>query len=148
MTLYIGKNRKKNLNEEGGDKWYPYVKQRTTITEDQVAKLVTDMTPLDPDLGRMVISRLKEVIMTKVLDGNTVMLGDLGYFYATVSSEPSDSKEEVTRQKIKRVKMHFKFSKKAEKRMQDIDFTFLEELMHKPTKEEKQGLRKSTDTDK
>jgi len=149
MTLYIGKNRKKSLDKtQKGDKWYPYVKQRTTITEEKVAELVTERTPLDPNLARMVLSNFKKIVMEKVLDGNTVMLGDLGYFYATVSGEPSDTKEEVNRQKIKRVKMHFKFSKKAEKEMQEIDFTFLEELMHVPTKEEKYGSKKSADTNK
>lgn len=138
MPLLIGKNTKKSLRNEEGDKWYPYVKSRGTITEEEVARLVTRRTSLDMNMARMVIANLQEVVIEKVLEGYTVMLGDWGYFYATVNGEPSATPEEVKRNKIKRVRMHLSLSKDAVQALQRATFVFIEDLASSDTSTEEE----------
>jgi len=135
MPIFVLKARRINLNKrEESPQWYAYAKTTTTVTSREVAKQIVAGTRMAPEEAEMVIARLKEVVLENIMNGHTVMLGDWGYFYPSLSSEPSESMEEVTTAKIKKVKLHLKLSKEIEKELANANYLFVEDLLYSPDK--------------
>jgi predicted histone-like DNA-binding protein len=77
------------------------------IKKRNVAKKLADETTLNPKEAEMAISQLKKVVIDLLLEGHTVQLGELGSFRLIISSEGSKTEQEVTTNKIKKVKVRF-----------------------------------------
>ena len=103
-------------------KWYPVLKSTGLIKERQVAKLIADETTLNPKEAEMAVSQLLKVVTNLLLSGNTVQLGELGSFRLTATTEGSDTKEETTAQKIKKVNVRFSESEELKNAMKKATF--------------------------
>lgn len=132
MPLLLGKNRKINLKKpDEPAKWYVYAKTRGTIDEQEIARQVAEGTTLHAKEAEMAISQLKKVILRNIKEGYTVMLGDWGRLYPSVSSLPSDSAQEVTRRNVKHIRLNLRLNENVESELQKAKTIFIEDLIAK-----------------
>ena len=91
--------------------------------EREVTKLLADETTLNAKEAEMAVSQLLKVVTTLLLNGNTVQLGSLGSFRVTAATEASDTQEEVTAAKIKKVNVRFTESDELKDALKKAKFT-------------------------
>jgi predicted histone-like DNA-binding protein len=132
MPLFFNKAERVNPAQPTLPKrWYPVLKSTGMIRERQVARLLADETTLNPKEAEMAVSQLMKVITILLLNGNTVQLGELGSFRLTVKCETSDTKEEVTAHKIKKVNVRFTASEDLRNAMKKATFKELASMVLK-----------------
>ena len=108
MALFYNKTERANPLKRGEPKkWYITLKPLGIIREREVAKAMADETTLNPKEAEMTLYQAEKVIASKLLDGHTVELGELGAFRLTVSSKGADKKEDVTAQNVTKVNVRF-----------------------------------------
>ena len=91
----------------GPKKWYLILRSLGMISIKDVCRDVADETTLNPKEAEMAIYQLFKVILRYLLSGHTLQLGDLGTFKLTISCEGSDTKEEATPAKIRKINLRF-----------------------------------------
>jgi predicted histone-like DNA-binding protein len=92
------------------------------VKEREVAKLLADETTLNAKEAEMAVSQLLKVVSTLLLNGNTVQLGSLGSFRVTAATEGSDTEEEVTAAKIKKLNLRFTESEELKDMLKKASF--------------------------
>lgn len=108
MTLLYKKIQRVNpLKKDEPRKWYPVVKSLGTLSEKEVAKRISDETTLNPKEAEMALAQLEKVLISGLLDGYTVRIGDWGTFQVTVNSVGSDSEKDAGASKITKVNVRF-----------------------------------------
>ncbi len=123
MTLLYRKIQRVNpLDKEASRKWYPVVKSLGTLSEKEVAKRISDETTLNPKEAEMALAQLEKVLISGLLDGYTVKIGDWGSFQVTVNAEGVDSEKEVTATKITKVNVRFTAGKSLREAAQKAMF--------------------------
>ena len=129
MPVLFNKVERANPQDRSAQrKWYPVVRSITRITEKQVAKEIADETTLNPKEAEMALNQLKKVLLRNLLLSNTVQLGDWGGFYLTCNGEGSDTKEEVTANKITRLNIRFLPGKELNDGLKEATFIPAENL--------------------
>lgn len=71
---------------------------------------------------RAVLYGIVDVVPKLLANGNIVQIGDLGSFRVSVSSEASDTAEEVTAAKIKKSKILFRPGKKFSAMLKTLEY--------------------------
>ncbi|MDD3281177.1 MAG: DNA-binding protein, partial [Bacteroidales bacterium] len=123
------KIKKKNLKDPEGPKlWYPVLRSVGVVTEKELAKLLADETTLNPKEAEMSIYQLQKVLLRVMLDSKTVRLGELGNFRLTASTEGSETMEEVSPEKIKKINLRFLATKSVREALQKATFKPVETL--------------------
>ncbi|MDR0667824.1 MAG: HU family DNA-binding protein [Prevotellaceae bacterium] len=89
-------------------KWYLLLKSIGTARTREIARLMTGNTTMNPKEAEMAVSLLVKTMITLLKDGHTVQLDDLGTFFLTATSDPSDTKEEVTAHKARNLRIRFR----------------------------------------
>jgi len=129
MALFFRKIQKKNLKDPEGPKlWYPVLRSVGVVTEKELAKLLADETTLNPKEAEMSIYQLQKVLLRVMLDSKTVRLGDLGNFRLTANTEGSDTMEEASPEKIKKINLRFLATKLVREALQKATFKPVETL--------------------
>ena len=129
MSLIFRKIERKNMKDPEGPKlWYPVLRTITVVTEKELAKLLADETTLNPKEAEMAIFQLQKVLLRVMLDAKSIQLGELGNLYLTLHTEGSETKEEVTSDKIKKVNIRFRPSASVREALQKAHFIFIETL--------------------
>jgi predicted histone-like DNA-binding protein len=101
------------------------------VKEKELARKLADETTLNPKEAEMAISQLKKVVIELLLEGHTVQLGELGSFRLTISAEGSDTEQEVTAHKIKKVNVRFTASEELKTAIGKATFTDISSLSSK-----------------
>lgn len=123
MTLLYKKIQRINpLDKEAPRKWYPVLKSLGTLSEKEVAKRISDETTLNPKEAEMALAQLEKVLISGLLDGYTVKIGDWGSFQVTVNATGSDSEKEATATKITKVNIRFTAGKSLREAAQKATF--------------------------
>ena len=108
MTLLYKKIQRVNpLKKDEPRKWYPVVKSLGTLGEKEVAKRISEETTLNPKEAEMALAQLEKVLISGLLDGYTVNIGDWGTFQVTVNATGADTEKEATASKITKVNIRF-----------------------------------------
>ncbi len=71
-----------------------------------------------------VLVALMDLIPDELLKGNIVSLGELGSFYATVSSEGVDTEDELSLSMVKGTKIQYRPTKELKNKLRMLDFRF------------------------
>jgi predicted histone-like DNA-binding protein len=130
MSLFFKKVQRGNPSNPAAPKlWYPVLKSIGLVKEKQVAKLLADETTLNPKEAEMTLYQLLKVIVSLLLDGHTVQLGELGSFHLTASgNESSETEAEVNANKIKNVRIHFTASETLREQINKATFKSVSDL--------------------
>lgn len=138
MAIFLEKQEKANLQKpEEPKKWYLYSKSIGTIDESEVARQIAEETTLNPKEAEMALAQLRKVVLRNLQNSYTVRLGDWAYFYNTVHSNASKTKEEAISSKITQVKMHLGYEKAFQEELDKSAFIFAETIQKKPKEEGK-----------
>jgi predicted histone-like DNA-binding protein len=111
LTIRLEIGFAERLNPQKRDeakKWYhPSLKTVAQVQQREVAKEIADETTLNPKEAEMALDQLQKVLIRNLLAGNSVQLGDWGWFSLTCSGTPAETKEGVTAANIKGLKLRF-----------------------------------------
>lgn len=103
--LYSAKKKKNPF--DGTTKWYAQSAPATPVECEQIAKEISDTnTVTDADIAA-VLKSLQRVIANHLSMGQSVRLGDLGSFRATITADGQKTEAEVTASTIKGVRVRF-----------------------------------------
>ena len=83
------------LDPKGPKKWYVTQMRAAQSSEDQVAFDIAEGTTLNPSEAMMVLRQLRNVLLKRLLMGETVKLGNWGSFSLSFASEGVDEKKDV-----------------------------------------------------
>ena len=105
MIKYIAQIRKNPVTKAVA--WYPQAAHVEALNLDDIAERISlTCTVTEHDI-KAVLSALQEQIVFALRNGNSVRLGDLGSFRLTMQGNPSETREEVSAEKIKRIRVRF-----------------------------------------
>ncbi|MDR2362276.1 MAG: hypothetical protein LBD91_06050 [Prevotellaceae bacterium] len=94
MALFYKTIRRGNpMKPEIPKKWYLLLRSIGTARTRDVARQMTANTILNPKEAEMAIYQLVKTLIIMLKDGHTVQLDDLGTFFITATSNPSDTKK-------------------------------------------------------
>ena len=101
-------------NATSPKKWYANARARGATNERGMAEKISRGTALSTPDVKAAIEALLQEIPRELADGQIVQLGDLGSFRVTLQSEGTDTKEEFTKERIRKVKVNFMPSRQFE----------------------------------
>ena len=108
MSIHYVVQARANLkNPASGPKYHPVSKSLKPLDRDFLIKDMVNNTSLTYQEAASGIDYLFKAIPKYLSLGFTVQIGRMGYFRITFRTEPSDTPEEVTTDKIKRIKLSF-----------------------------------------
>jgi predicted histone-like DNA-binding protein len=129
MALFFRKIQKKNMKDPDGPKlWYPVLRSVGVVGEKELGILLANETTLNPKEAEMAIHQLQKILLRVMLDSKTVRLGEVGNYRLTAFTESSETKEEVTAEKIKQINMRFLPTKYVREQLQKATFKPVESL--------------------
>ncbi len=106
--LYSKIQRANPQDREAAKKWYIVPNRVQQKSEKEIASALTKNTTLSNGEARMAIDELQSVILSFLLDGYSVQMGDWGSFHVTISSDGADTEEACTINLVKNVNIRFR----------------------------------------
>lgn len=132
MPLFYNKVQRVNpLKKDEPHKWYPVLKSLGLVGEKEVARQIADETTLNPKEAEMALAQLEKVLISLLLNGNTVRIGDWGTFQLTLNAEGAEKAEDVTPAKIKKVNIRFQAGKTLKEAIDKATFRQASDLVAK-----------------
>jgi predicted histone-like DNA-binding protein len=108
-------------------KHYASLTNRYTIEFEELLDEITDLSTVSIGDTFNVLKSLSHLIRKHLQNGRTLNVGDLGIFYATISSEGKDSVEDVDANSIKKAHIRFRPSIKLKDAMRKLKFHKIDE---------------------
>ncbi|MDR2092883.1 MAG: HU family DNA-binding protein [Azoarcus sp.] len=107
MAINLKKLSRKNPRDMSRSKWYLTQATSGTITLKELAREIEKQTAMTyADISSVLIS-LTELLTKNVKAGQIVRLGDFGSFRISVSSEGTETPEELTTRHVKNARILF-----------------------------------------
>ncbi|MGV8093216.1 MAG: HU family DNA-binding protein [Mangrovibacterium sp.] len=106
--LYSKVQRINPQDREAAKKWYIVPNRVEQKSEKEIATALTKNTTLSSGEALMAINELQSVILSFLLDGYTVQMGDWGSFHVTVNCDGAETEEACTTDLIKSVNIRFR----------------------------------------
>ncbi|MDR1678806.1 MAG: HU family DNA-binding protein [Prevotellaceae bacterium] len=132
MAILLNKVERGNpMNKTAPKKWYVVPRTVTQVKENEVAKQIADETTLNRKEAEMALSQFQKVLITNLLAGNSVQLGNWGSFHLTCNSEGIESKEKLTAVALKGLNIRFSPGKELKEALAKATFVFAEDLVKK-----------------
>ena len=104
MSILFSRVQKINPQDRNAPKkWYPVLKRVSQVSEDEVAKQISDETTLNKNEAKMSMSQLEKVVLTNLLASRSVKLGNWASIHAKCRTTSSETKEGVTAKNITKV---------------------------------------------
>jgi predicted histone-like DNA-binding protein len=120
-------------------KYYATLVDRQGIEKDELYDFVSLMSTVSEADTYAVIKALKMLIIKNLEQGRTVKIGDLGYFYVTISGEGKDTPEEVDASSIKKIRVRFRPGPFLAKAARDIKFERIDNVAGPPGDSQNDG---------
>ena len=93
---------------EQGNKTYPYAQVRTVMDLPALAKhMASHSSKYDKGDVMAIVTQLTSSIREQLLQGNKVVLGDLGAFYTQLIADGANNAKEFSTSLIRNVKVHW-----------------------------------------
>ncbi|MGV8090347.1 MAG: hypothetical protein AB2L24_00595 [Mangrovibacterium sp.] len=121
--LYSKVQRINPLDREGAKKWYIVPNRVQQKSEKEIALFLTKNTTLSVGEALMVINELQSVILSYLLDGYSVQMGDWGSFQITINCEGTETPEACTTDHIKSINIRFRPGKAMRESLAKATFT-------------------------
>jgi predicted histone-like DNA-binding protein len=132
MSIFYNKVQKVNPRDPNGLKlWYPVIKSTSQVREKELAEKLVEETTLNPKEAEMAVHQLFKTVNNLLKSGNTVQLGDLGFFRVTAETEGSATEAEVNASKVKKLRVRFVESEALKTEMQKAELIDVSSLLPK-----------------
>lgn len=106
----------------GTKKYYATAVVNETIGIEELTPEIAKLSTVNGADISAVLYGIVEVLPQLLAKGNSIQLGDLGYFRVGISSEPSDTEEEVSAGNIRRSRVLFRPGKKIGSMLKTLSF--------------------------
>ncbi|MGV8090641.1 MAG: hypothetical protein AB2L24_02070 [Mangrovibacterium sp.] len=121
--LYSKVQRANPQDREAAKKWYIVPNRVELKSEKEIAVALTKNTTLSTGEALMVINELQSVILSFLLDGYTVQMGDWGTFHITLNCEGAETEEACITDRIKNINIRFLPGKAMKESLEKATFT-------------------------
>ena len=107
----------------GGTKKY-YASAQTTgnLDIEELTEQIEQISTVSGADIRAVLYSIVDVVPKLLSNGNIVQIGELGSFRVSISSDPSETEEEVSAGNIKKAKILFRPGKKFSKMLKTLEY--------------------------
>ena len=124
MPIYYKATEKQNpQNPTEPKKFYAVASSLKRTDLDEISKdIARGSTTVSEADVRAVLVELADQIAERIVGGETVHLGNLGYFRATLKSKGAETEKEVTSASIEDVRVRFSPGKDLEARLNSAEF--------------------------
>ncbi|MDR0893791.1 MAG: HU family DNA-binding protein [Prevotellaceae bacterium] len=110
-------------------KWYFVQHVSAQLSETDVAQFISDETTLNEGEALMAIRQLHKVLLRALLNGQSVKLGNWGYFGLSINSEGVEKKSDLTVHNIKHVNVTFQPGEELKAELQKATFVSLDKIV-------------------
>ena len=130
MPLFFNKMQRHNPQDpEGERKWYVVLRSTGIADEQEMAKLLSEETTLNPKEAEMAIYQLFKVVVRQLLNSKTVPLGSIGTLRLTVSSEGADTEKEANANLIKELNVRLVPSEEFKQELKKAEFIYVKDML-------------------
>ncbi|MDR3198767.1 MAG: HU family DNA-binding protein [Planctomycetaceae bacterium] len=122
MAIKLKKIQKKNPQQLNISKWYFTQEKTGSVGINEIAKEIEGRSALSFGDVQSTLSNLVDMMPLFLKMGQTIKLEGFGSFHITVSSEGTDTAEELNTRHVKGVKLIFVPSTELKRSLEDISF--------------------------
>ena len=101
---------KENPLKEGDTKYYAAAKMKGHIDQEELCQAIAQECTVTEHDVKAILSALQQHIIQKLLQNQSVRLGDLGSFHIKTNCEGVEDPDELSTDNLKAVKVHFRKS--------------------------------------
>jgi predicted histone-like DNA-binding protein len=122
MAVKLRKIQRKNPRDLNQSKWYLVQEKAGTVGMQEIAKEIEGRSALSLGDVQSVLSNLVEMMPLFLKLGQTIKLEGFGSFYISVTSDGTETADELSSHTVKRTKIVFRPSIELKRNMEGIAF--------------------------
>jgi predicted histone-like DNA-binding protein len=122
MAVKLKKIQRKNPQDVSQVKWYLTQEKTGTVGVQEIAREIEGRSALSLGDVQSVLSNLVEILPVFLRLGQTIKLEGFGSFRISVTSDGTETAEELSARNVKSVKMVFLPSVELKRSIEDISF--------------------------
>ena len=133
MGKRYGTWKRKFKDASGQEKELYYAcSRRGNVTDfDGLAEIITEISSLSKGDILSSLTNIEQVMLWKLIDGDSVRFGDIGTFSIAVTSDGFENPEDITPDKVRATKIVFTPTKKFNKLLLEMKFTNYDKRLRK-----------------
>ena len=133
MGKRYGTWKRKFKDASGEEKELYYAcSSRGNVTDfDGLAEIITEISSLSKGDILSSLTNIEQVMLWKLIDGDSVRFGDIGTFSIAVTSDGFENPEDITPDKVRATKIVFTPTKKFNKLLLEMKFTNYDKRLRK-----------------
>lgn len=125
------KRKFKDASGEEKELYYACSRRGNVTDFDGLAEIITEISSLSKGDILSSLTNIEQVMLWKLIDGDSVRFGDIGTFSIAVTSDGFENPEEKTPDKVRATKIVFTPTKKFNKLLLEMKFTNYDKRLRK-----------------
>ena len=125
------KRKFKDASGEEKELYYACSRRGNVTDFDGLAEIITEISSLSKGDILSSLTNIEQVMLWKLIDGDSVRFGDIGTFSIAVTSDGFENPEDITPDKVRATKIVFTPTKKFNKLLLEIKFTNYDKRLRK-----------------
>ena len=125
------KRKFKDASGEEKELYYACSRRGNVIDFDGLAEIITEISSLSKGDILSSLTNIEQVILWKLIDGDSVRFGNIGTFSIAVTSDGFETPEAITPDKVRATKIVFTPTKKFNSFLSELKFTNYDKRLRK-----------------
>ena len=125
------KRKFKDASGQEKELYYACSRRGNVIDFDGLAEIITEISSLSKGDILSSLTNIEQVMLWKLIDGDSVRFGDIGTFSIAVTSDGFENPEDITPDKVRATKIVFTPTKKFNKLLLEMKFTNYDKRLRK-----------------
>lgn len=125
------KRKFKDASGEEKELYYACSRRGNVTDFDGLAEIITEISSLSKGDILSSLTNIEQVMLWKLIDGDSVRFGDIGTFSIAVTSDGFENPEDITPDKVRPTKIVFTPTKKFNKLLLEMKFTNYDKRLRK-----------------
>ncbi|MDD2576535.1 hypothetical protein SDC9_18602 [bioreactor metagenome] len=125
------KRKFKDASGEEKELYYACSRRGNVTDFDGLAEIITEISSLSKGDILSSLTNIEQVMLWKLIDGDSVRFGDIGTFSIAVTSDGFENPEDITPDKVRATKIVFTPTKKFNKLLLEMKFTNYDKRLRK-----------------
>ena len=125
------KRKFKDASGEEKELYYACSRRGNVTDFDGLAEIITEISSLSKGDILSSLTNIEQVMLWKLIDGDSVRFGDIGTFSIAVTSDGFENPEDITPDKVRATKIVFTPTKKFNKLLLEMKFTNYDKQLRK-----------------
>ena len=125
------KRKFKDASGEEKELYYACSRRGNVTDFDGLAEIITEISSLSKGDILSSLTNIEQVMLWRLIDGDSVRFGDIGTFSIAVTSDGFENPEDITPDKVRATKIVFTPTKKFNKLLLEMKFTNYDKRLRK-----------------